>query len=79
MSDPHPSLEAPATVANGHPPKGGGNLSQQFPNKLALWIDDALRDCIRRDALANHERESVIIRRYLRFAARASGLYQESN
>jgi hypothetical protein len=78
MSDAQLHRSDTAPRPNGGKTRGGGQLSRQFPIKLTGYIDEDLQAAITRAAAAERERAFVIVRRWLRFAARQSGYYEES-
>lgn len=76
MTDTNLHLTVPGAAPNGtHANRGGGQLSREFPNKNVVWIDDELAAAIGRAAAVEKERQSVIVRRWLRLAARHAGFY----
>jgi hypothetical protein len=74
---------SPAPGASGAPNgpvkrRGGGNLSQMFPNGFKIWLDDDLLQALERAARLRKTRTSIVARDWLRDQAIALGVYRAS-
>lgn len=65
-----------ATVTAASEPR---RSSREFPYRVTGYIDEPLYRAISSASRFEHERESSILRRWLRFAARQSGYYPQES